>query len=201
VQEQEVDMGSRLRDGHARVEVDSASALWAWLEGNHDRDDGVWLVTWKKAAGARYVSREEVLDALVAFGWTDGARRAREDDRTEQLISPRRAVHWARSYRDRAERLIAEGRMQPPGLASVEAARRAGTWDDHDDVDQLAVPDDLADALAARAGARATYDGWPPSHRRNVLRWIRSARTAPTRADRIDRTAGHAERGERVPQR
>lgn len=181
-----------------RVEVDSAAALRGWLTANHDREDGVWLVTWKKSAGDRYVSREAVLDELVAHGWTDGVRRARDDDRTEQLISPRRARHWARSYRQRAERLIAEGRMQPGGLASVEAARRAGTWDDHDDVDRLEVPDDLAEALAA-ADVRATFDAWPPSHRRNVLRWIRQARTAPTRADRIGRTAGHAARGERVP--
>jgi uncharacterized protein YdeI (YjbR/CyaY-like superfamily) len=181
-----------------RIEVASAAELREWLVAHHGREGGVWLVTGKKAAGDRYVSREAVLDELVAFGWTDGARRARDDDRTEQLISPRRAVHWARSYRRRAERLLAEGRMHPAGLASVDAAKRAGTWDDHDDVDQLEIPEDLADALAA-TGARAAFDGWPPSHRRNVLRWIRQARTAPTRADRITRTAGHAARGERVP--
>ncbi len=88
--------------------------------------------------------------------------------------------------------------MHPAGLRSIEEAKRTGTWDDHDDVDQMTVPDDLAAALAT-FGATATWEGFPPSHRRNVLRWIRSAKTDLTRQKRIDTTAGLAAKSERVP--
>ena len=79
----------------------------------------------------QYLSTDQVLDELVSFGWIDGIRRKVDDERTMQLISPRRIEPWARTYKDRAERLIAAGRMQRPGMEermigfAVDSARRA----------------------------------------------------------------------------
>ena len=110
-----------------RVEVRSVAELWSWLDANHEQGDSVLLVTWKARRRDRYVSREDVLDALLAHGWVDGRRYALDDDRTMQLISPRKQQMWAASYRERAERLIAEDRMRPPGLTAIERAKGAGT--------------------------------------------------------------------------
>ena len=181
-----------------RVEVTSHVQLRDWLEVHHSQDESVWLVTYKKRAGDRYVSREQVLDELVAFGWIDGARRKLDDDRTMQLIGPRRVLHWAKSYKDRAQRLIAEERMHPAGLAAIEASEAAGLWGVMDDVDALVVPDDLATALLAGRSAEA-FAAFPPSYRRNVLRWIAIAKTPSTRQKRIDRTVEVTHRGERIP--
>mgnify|MGYP000041225570 CR=1 FL=1 len=187
-------------DDLARIEVDSAAALWAWLAAHHGQAEGVWLVTWKKADPGRYVSREAVLDALIAYGWTDGRRKVLDDLRTMQLISPRRQQVWAESYRTRAARLIDEGRIQPPGLAAIEAAQAAGTWDGRPEVEALQVPDDLAVQLAAAPGAGAWFAQAAPSYRRNVLRWLAGAKRAETRARRLAEIAGRAARGEKVPQ-
>jgi uncharacterized protein YdeI (YjbR/CyaY-like superfamily) len=119
------------------------------------------------------------------------------EGRTMQLISPRRHQRWTASYRARAERLIAEDRMQAPGLAAVTAAKAAGTWEADPEVDALTVPGDLAEALGE---AEAAFAAFPPSHRRNVLRWIAGAKTGPTRAKRIGTVAGLARQGKRVPQ-
>ena len=155
-------------------------------------------MTWKKAVPDRYVPHEEVLDELVAFGWIDGIRRRVDDVRTRQLVSPRRTQPWARSYCRRAERLIDEGRMQPSGLRGVELARATGMWDAMPDVDDLVVPPDLAAALAARPPAQEHFTGFPPSTRRNVLRWIASAKTEQTRSKRIGLTVAEAAEGRRV---
>ena len=61
-------------DKFERVEVESSGDLWEWLDRYHDRRESVWLVTWKAARRDRYVSRDEVLDALTAYGWIDGRR-------------------------------------------------------------------------------------------------------------------------------
>ncbi|MEL6721013.1 MAG: hypothetical protein AAFO82_09695 [Bacteroidota bacterium] len=50
----------------------------------------------KKVEPDKYVSREEVLDELICFGWIDGIRRKLDDKRTMQLISPRRVTHWSK---------------------------------------------------------------------------------------------------------
>ena len=185
-------------DRFAWVEVASVDDLHAWLLAHHGQAQAVWLVTWKKVVPDRYVTSEQVLDELIAFGWIDGIRRRVDDERTRQLVSPRRTQPWARSYRQRAERLHAEGRLQPSGLRSVERARATGMWDAMADVDDLVVPDDLAAALAGRPPAAAHFTGFPPSTRRNVLRWIASARTGVTRAKRIALTVEEAQQGRRV---
>jgi uncharacterized protein YdeI (YjbR/CyaY-like superfamily) len=187
------------------IEAADAATLWRWLAANHAQKGSVWLVTWLKRPGAPYLSRETVLDALIAWGWIDGIRRAAgykgEDGpgegRTMQLVSPRRHQRWTASYRARAERLVAEGRMAGPGLAAIAAAKAAGTWEAEPEVDALLVPDDLAEALGKAA---AIFDAFPPSHRRNVLRWIAGAKTPPTRAKRIATVADLARQGRRVPQ-
>jgi uncharacterized protein YdeI (YjbR/CyaY-like superfamily) len=192
-------------DRFPMIEVADAEALWRWLAANHTQTGSVWLVTWLKRAGAPFVSREDKLDALIAWGWIDGIMRKHGyggeegpgEGRTMQLISPRRHQRWTATYRARAARLIAEGRMAEPGLAAIAAAKMAGTWEADLEVDALIVPDDLAAALGSAA---ATFVAFPPSHRRNVLRWIAGAKTQPTRAKRIETVAALARQGQRVPQ-
>ncbi|WP_293572666.1 YdeI family protein [Phaeobacter sp.] len=182
-----------------KVEVTNKDQLWGWLADNHTQDDSIWLVTWKAAHRDKYVSRDQVLDALVAYGWIDGRRLKLDDDRTMQLLSKRKQQAWAASYQKRAQKLINEGRMSEHGLASIKAAKASGKWGEMAHVDALQEPEDLMIALVSR---RAT-DWWQvaaPSYRRNVLRWVATAKKPETRAKRITTIAEHAERGEKVPQ-
>lgn len=49
----------------------------------------------------------------------------------------------------------------------------------------LETPPDLLEALAANAAARATFDGFPPSARRDYLDWLADAKRPETRAKRL----------------
>jgi len=186
------------KDDRAQIEIGFVAELHSWLLQHHDQAESVWLVTFKKSAATRYVSTSEVLDELVAFGWTDGIRQKVDADRTKQLISPRRTSTWAKSYKERAERLIEEGRMQASGQASVEAAKASGSWDAMADVDALVIPNDLRAALIETQTALDNFLGFPASVRRNILRWIASARTQDTRQRRIDRIRLDAARNVRT---
>ena len=72
--------------------------------------------------------------------------------------------------------------------------------DEHDHVETLAEPPDLAAALDAAPGARRYWDAFPRSTRRAILEWITNARTGPTRQARIQRTACDAARNIRASQ-
>jgi uncharacterized protein YdeI (YjbR/CyaY-like superfamily) len=185
-------------DRFERVEVRSADALRAWLTAHHGRAEGVWLVTHRKHTGDSYVSRDAVLDELLAFGWIDGVARKVDDDRTMQLITPRRTQEWTASYRARALRLEAEGRLAEPGRRAIALARAAGGWDAYPDVDALEIPADLGTALDGRPTARRWFEAAAPSYRRNVLRWIAKAQRPETRAARIAQVAETAARAERI---
>ncbi|MGQ0384723.1 MAG: YdeI/OmpD-associated family protein [Gammaproteobacteria bacterium] len=47
------------------------------------------------------------------------------------------------------------------------------------------LPADLAAALKKNARAKATYDAFPPSHKREYVEWITEAKQAATRAKRL----------------
>ena len=60
---------------------------------------------------------------------------------------------------------------------------------------QIAVPDDLAQALAADPTAAAFFDGLAPSHRKEWLRWVEDAKKAETRASRLAKTLAALQAG------
>lgn len=182
-----------------KVEVTSASQLRNWLEANHSQQESIWLVTYKKHTGDNYIPHSEILDEILCFGWIDGIGRKLDDDRTMQLMSPRRTQHWAKTYKDRAAKLIADGRMQPAGLKAIEESKRLGLWDAMEDVDALINPDDLIEALGAQPPAFEYFTHCAVSYRRNVLRWIKTAKTLQTRAKRIQATADLSTKSEKVP--
>jgi hypothetical protein len=57
----------------------------------------------------RYVSRWDVLDELLCFGWIYGLRRKLDDERTLQLISAVPATGVDAACRERFERLERDG--------------------------------------------------------------------------------------------
>ncbi|MEM9953190.1 MAG: YdeI/OmpD-associated family protein [Chloroflexota bacterium] len=188
------------QDDLQKVEVKSAQALRDWLEANHAQEESIWLVTYKKHMGDNYVSRDEVLDEILCFGWIDGRRKVLDDERTMQLLSPRKTQHWAKSYKERVAKLTEQGKMHESGIRSVEEGKVSGLWNFMDDVDALIVPDDLAEALAKNQDAETYFEAVAPSYKRNVLRWIKLAKTDKTRQKRIDKTVSTSAKGEKIPQ-
>ncbi len=182
-----------------KVEVTSADELHLWMEENHRQRHSIWLVTYKKEVRDKYVSVHEILDEILCYGWIDGVRRKLDDKRTMQLLSPRKAQHWAKTYKDRAAKLIEEGRMRPAGFKSIEESKRNGLWNFMDEVDQLIKPEDLVKALADRPGAADFFDNINDSSKRFALRWIKLAKTAGTRARRVEKIAHLAAREQKLP--
>jgi uncharacterized protein YdeI (YjbR/CyaY-like superfamily) len=187
-------------DRFKQVEVASVEELRDWLVRNHTQTESVWLVRYKKSTPSKFIDRLQLLDELICFGWIDGLARKLDAERTMQLISPRRQQAWAKSYQDRAARLVAEGRMQAPGLAAIARSKQLNLWDSTAAVDALVVPPDLAAALENKPFAARYFSESAPSYRRNVLRWIASAKKLETRSKRISVTVSHSSRGRRVPQ-
>lgn len=178
------------------------SSWRAWLEANHTRPDGVWLITYRRATGKATFTYEQAVEEALCFGWIDGHTKTLDEERGMQWYAPRRAGSvWARSNKERVARLIADGRMTPAGQAKIDAAQADGTWALWDRVDSLEVPADLAAALAGYPAARANFDAFPRSARHAILGWIAMAKRPETRAKRIAETARLAQENVRANQR
>jgi uncharacterized protein YdeI (YjbR/CyaY-like superfamily) len=162
-------------------------ALETWLEANHATAPGLYVKLAKKGSGVPSINWEQMVEVLLCFGWIDG-RANRLDDRFYlQRITPRRARSvWSQKNVATVERLIAEGRMRPAGLAAVEAAQADGRWERaYAGSATIEVPDDLAAALDAVPRARKEFDGLDGANRYAVLWRVHTASTPATRAKRI----------------
>jgi uncharacterized protein YdeI (YjbR/CyaY-like superfamily) len=173
-------------DGLPLLEVRDRADLRRWLAANHATSRGVNLAVGKKGTTVTSLTYEDAVEEALAFGWIDSTTHAFDADRQTVLFTPRKpGGTWARTNKARVERLTAEGRMTPAGLAVVEAAKADGSWNALDDVEDLIVPNDLAAALAARPGAAPAWESRSVSQRKMSLGWIASAKRPATRARRI----------------
>ena len=136
------------------VEVAGRAEWRAWLERNHSTSPGVWLAVGKKGNTRTTLTYDDAVEEALCFGWIDSVVNRLDADRFKQLLTPRkRGSAWARTNKERVERLVAQGLMTDAGLAAVEAAKADGSWHALDDVENLVVPGDLLAALAANTAA------------------------------------------------
>lgn len=181
------------------VQADDRATWRAWLEANHERARGVWLVTWRSSSGRRGLGYEAAIEEALCFGWVDSTGGRFDDLRGKLYFSPRRPRSgWAASNKARVERLMAEGRMAPAGLAAIERAKADGSWSVLDAVERLEVPADLEAALAARPPAASNFAAFTASARKQLLGWVAMARRPATRASRIAEIAEAAARNRRA---
>ena len=181
-----------------KVTVQSSSELLAWLEEHSMSTQSHLLVTWKKSTPAKYVSRDEVLDALIAYGWIDGRRYKLSEHQTMQLICQRKQQKWTKTYRERYLKLENCGLVKPLGREAANRAKQEGLWMGDEDVDNLVNPPDLLESLV-RSSALEWWKHSAPSYRRNILRWLKSAKRSATRQKRLDKIVEFCSRGEKIP--
>jgi uncharacterized protein YdeI (YjbR/CyaY-like superfamily) len=188
-------------DGRPMVGPFDRAGWRAWLDANNADLDGVYLVSWRRGSGKTSVPYEEAVEEALCVGWIDAVGRVIDDERSIQWFARRRpGSGWARSNKERIQRLTAAGLMRPAGRAAIDEAKRNGSWTLLDDVENLIVPDDLIAALDASPPARTNWDAFPPSARRMLLAWIVEAKRPETRAKRVAEIADKATRNERANQ-
>jgi uncharacterized protein YdeI (YjbR/CyaY-like superfamily) len=181
--------------------VRDAAAWRAWLAKHHDDPAGVWLVLAKKGTEKpTSLSYEQALEEALCHGWIDGQVRRRDDATYRQRFTPRRrASSWSKRNTANAERLLAEGRMHPAGIAEMERAKSDGRWDAaYAGPAEIEVPPDFAEALAASPKAQSMFETLSSQNRYAVLYRITTAKTAETRARRIAEFVSMLARGETI---
>jgi uncharacterized protein YdeI (YjbR/CyaY-like superfamily) len=185
--------------------VADAAAFRDWLAADRDASDGVWLVLAKKnTTEPTSLTYAQALEEALCQGWIDGQKRSRDTATFSQRFTPRRrASKWSKRNVGIAERLIADGRMLPSGLAEIDQAKADGRWAAAYSGQAAAqVPDDLATALAANVAADRMFRSLNGANRYAVLYRIENAKRADMRARRIDEFVAMLARGETIhPQR
>lgn len=123
-----------------------------------------------------------MVDELISYGWIDSLPKNLDNQKTMHRISPRNPKsNWSKVNKERVEKLIKKGRMHDAGIKMIEQAKKNGTWNFLDDVEELIIPHDLETALKTNKKAKFYYNRFPNSSKRNILEWIKNAKQASTR--------------------
>jgi len=182
------------------IECTSAAAWERWLKRHHASAAGVWIRMAKKASGIASIDHPAALEEALCWGWIDGQRKGDGELYFLQRFTPRTPRStWSKINRDKALKLIDEGRMQPAGLAEVERARADGRWDAAYDAQSVAtVPPDLQAALDANRKAAAFFAKLDSRNRYAVLFRTQGAKKPETRAKRIAQFVEMLAKGEKI---
>lgn len=117
-------------DGAPVLPFRDADAFDRWLAEHHHERAGVWLKLAKVASGIASMTSDEAVDVGLCWGWVSGQRRSLDESWYLQKYVPRRPrSNWSALNVRKVAELTAAGRMQPPGIAEVEAAKADGRWD------------------------------------------------------------------------
>jgi len=190
----------RSKDGLPVVSFASAGEWEEWLEEHHAGSPGLWIKIGKQGSGIDSVRYPEVLESALCFGWIDGRREALDKRFFLQRFTPRRPrSKWSKINREKAERLLAEGRIRPAGLAEVKRAQADGRWDAaYESQRRMPVPDDLQRELDARPSAEAFFSQLNSQNRYSILYRLHDAKKPETRARRLAKFVAMLEAGETI---
>ena len=151
------------------------------------------MIYYKKETGKRKFDMPDAVEEALCFGWIDSVAQKLDDERSMQKFTPRKPKSiWSKINKKRIEKLIEQKLMTPAGLATIERAKKNGSWDTLNSsdlhTDNNSMPDDLEKALSKNKKALANFLAFPPSYRKRFLFWIDSAKTPLTKAARIKQT-------------
>ena len=183
---------------NSELRCESQQAWETWLEVHHATSRGVWLLLAKKGAPDPTVSYAQALEVALCFGWIDGQKAARGAQEWAQRFTPRGARSiWSKINVHKAGELIAAGKMRPPGLAAIDAAKGDGRWERaYASPRSAEVPDDLLAALEQNQAAKSFFATLSRANRYAILFRLQTAKKPETRARRLALCVGMLERGE-----
>ncbi|MFN8606156.1 MAG: YdeI/OmpD-associated family protein [Vulcanimicrobiota bacterium] len=182
-----------------RIHFADGPAFAVWLEKNHAASSGIWIKFAKKNSGVASLYYPEALELALCYGWIDGQVKSLDEHFYLQRFTPRRPRSiWSKINRSKAERLLAEGRMQPAGVAEVERARADGRWERaYDSPASASPPDDLISALGKNEPASRFFETLNSANRYAIIWRLQTAKKPETRRARLEKILGMLERGEK----
>jgi uncharacterized protein YdeI (YjbR/CyaY-like superfamily) len=173
----------------------------SWLAANHDTATELWMGLHKKHVPVRGLTWEQAVLEALCWGWIDSVSQRIDEDTRRQRWTPRKpGSNWSSINIAAVERLTAEGRMRPPGLAAFERRRaeRSGIYS-YEQSGVLELPTEYAARLAADARAAAFWGVATPSYKKVCVNWVTTAKQQETREKRLLQLIDDCAHGRLIP--
>jgi uncharacterized protein YdeI (YjbR/CyaY-like superfamily) len=179
----------------------ASDAEWdAWLRKNCADSKGLWVMFAKKGNDESSLTKTEAIRTALCWGWIDGQIGSWDESWYVTRFTRRGPrSKWSKINVGHVEQLEAEGRMQKPGMAQVEAAKADGRWESaYSSAGSKQVPPELQTALDANPAAAAAFAALDSANRYAMCYRVETAKRAETKLRNAEKFVAMLERGETI---
>ncbi|MBL8150470.1 MAG: YdeI/OmpD-associated family protein [Blastocatellia bacterium] len=160
-----------------------------WLIENHTTRKEIWLIYFKKHTNKPSVSYDEAVEEALCYGWIDSTVKKIDPERYRQKFTPRKDCNnWSELNKKRVRKLIAESRMTQAGLDRIAQTILSEIVSSIDQVPlekAIEIPEYITQYFSNYTIAFSNFNALPPSHKREYVRWISSAKRDQTQQKRL----------------
>ncbi|PKA99932.1 uncharacterized protein YdeI (YjbR/CyaY-like superfamily) [Flavobacteriaceae bacterium MAR_2009_75] len=159
----------------------------SWLETNHTRTQGIYLIFYKINHDNESMRWEEAVRVALCFGWIDSTVKSLGDGKRRQYFCLRKPKSvWSKLNKTHIKELKALGLMHSSGLKAIEVAKKNGSWAALDAVEKGVIPEDLKKCFDQNIDALKNFKNFTPGQRKSYLYWLNQAKREVTRNKRIN---------------
>jgi uncharacterized protein YdeI (YjbR/CyaY-like superfamily) len=104
------------------LEISSREEFRDWHVCHHRTTSEIWLIYYYRHTGKQKLSYSESVEEAICFGWIDSQQNRMDGGRFVRRFSPRRKTsHWSKHNRERALKMLKEGKMTEVGFKLLPA--------------------------------------------------------------------------------
>ncbi len=141
-----------------------------WLSENHTTKNEIWLISFAKKANKPSILYLHAVEEALCFGWIDGITKKFGSDGTAQRFTPRRPKsNWSPLNKERAKRLILNGKMTEAGLKVLPDLSP----------ESFQFPEDILEALQNDVVIWNNFQQFPDIYKRIRIGYIEEVREQP----------------------
>ncbi len=165
----------------------------SWLEINHNKSAGIWMIFYKKHLKMNHIKYREALEEALCFGWIDSIVTKVDDEQYLRKFTPRTNIsNWSDLNKKIVLSLIQKGKMTEVGLSKIDIYLKTGKvdWDvesstENKEQNELHIPDFILNELGNNEPALTNFNNLAKSYKRNYIQWITGAKREVTIQKRL----------------
>ncbi len=136
-----------------------SSKQWrSWLEANHSREKGVYLIFYKVDHEKSSMLWEEAVKVALCFGWIDSTVKSLGNGKRRQYFCPRKATSaWSKVNKEHVAELESKRLLHASGRRKIEEAKQNGSVSALDYVENGLVHEALESAFNKNMKAKQHF--------------------------------------------
>jgi len=155
-----------------------------WLEKNHDREEGIWMLFYKKETGVENIEYDSAVEQALCFGWIDGMIKKLDNEKYLRRFTPRRrGSKWSSLNIKRAEKMIEQGNMTEKGMELFNSAQIKDRNTPHDNE----ISGWVMEKIECNEKAYSFFKTLAPSYKKIYLGYVLDAKKIETQQNRLEK--------------